>query len=61
MYFDPPNIVTYDTGTNFDFTKFCAEAKILGITYHQIFIEAHLSIKKVEKYHVLIYQVYDII
>ena len=41
--------------------KFRTEAQILGITYHQISMEAHWSIRKVEKYHATIRQAYDII
>ena len=53
--------MTHDAGTNFDFMEFRAEAKILGITCHQIPVEAHWSIGKVEKYHALIRRAYDII
>ena len=53
--------MTHDAGTNFDSMKFCAKAKILGITCYQIHMEAHWSIEKVEKYHACIYQVYNII
>ena len=58
-YLDPPDIVTHDADTNFDSIEFRAEAKILGITYHQIPVEAHWSIGKVEKYHEPICQAYD--
>lgn len=44
--------------TNFDFIKFCAEAKILDIICYQIFVAVN---KKIEKYYISIYQVYDII
>lgn len=40
-YFNPSDIVTHDVGTNFDYIEFYAKAKILGITYHQILVEAH--------------------
>ena len=50
----------HDADTNFDFMKFRAEAKILSIICHQILVEAHWSIGKVEKYHASIHQVYDI-
>lgn len=55
------DIITYDAGTNFDFTKFWIEAKILSITCYQISVEAHCSIKKNEKCHVFIRCTYDII
>ena len=57
----PTDIITHDTGTNFDFTKFRAEAKLLGITCHQIPVEAHCSIGKIEKYYTPIHCIYDII
>ena len=60
-YFGPPNIVTYDTSTNFDSMKFRAKAKSLGIICHQISMEAHWSIGKVEKYYVPICRAYNII
>ena len=53
--------MTHNTGTNFDFMEFCTEAKILGIICHQIHVETHWSIGKIEKYHTLIRQAYDII
>ncbi len=36
IYLDPPDILTHDAGTNFDFIEFRAKAKMLGITCHQI-------------------------
>ena len=60
-YLGPPDIVTYDADTNFDSMEFRAEAKILGIKCHQIPVEAHWSIGKVEKYHAPIRRAYDII
>ena len=60
-YLGPPDIVTHDVGTNFDFMEFRTEAEILGITCHQIFVETYWSIGKVEKYHTPIRRVYDII
>ena len=60
-YQSPPDIIIYDIGTNFDSTKFCAEAKILDITYHQISVETYWLIGKIEKYHTPIRRAYDII
>ena len=60
-YLGPPEIVTYDASINFDFMEFCAKTKMLGITYHQIPVEAHWSIEKVEKYHAPMYRTYNII
>ena len=53
--------MTHDAGINFDSIKFRAEAKMLGITCHQILVEAHWSIGKVEKYHIPVRHRYDII
>lgn len=53
--------MTHNTGNNFDFIKFCIKAKMLDIICYQIFIEAHWSIKKVEKYHIPIHHIYIII
>lgn len=60
-YFGPPNIVTHDADTNSDSIEIHAEAKILGITYHQIPMKAHLSIEKVKKYYAPICWAYNII
>lgn len=49
------DIITYHIGTNFNFMEFCAKAKILNIIYYQIFVEAHWSIEKVEKYYTFIH------
>ena len=53
--------MTHNASTNFDSIEFRAEAKILGITCHQISVVAHWSIEKVEKYHEPIRRAYDII
>ena len=60
-YLGPPDIVTHDAGTNFDSMEFRAEARMLGIRCHQIPVEAHWSIGKVEKYHAPVRRAYDII
>ncbi len=41
--------------------EFRAPTKILGITCHQIPVEAHWLIAKVEKYHTRVRHAYDII
>lgn len=46
---------------NFNFIKFCAKTKMLDIMYYKTSVKAHRLIKKVEKYHTLIYYVYNII
>lgn len=41
IYLGLPVIITHDISTNFDFLKFYAETKMLGMTYHQISVEAY--------------------
>ena len=41
IYLGPPDIVTYNASTYFDFTEFRAAAKNLGIMYYQIFVEVY--------------------
>lgn len=48
-------------GINFDSIKFYVETKMLGIIWHQIFVEANWLIEKVEKYYISIYCIYNII
>ena len=60
-YLGPLDIVTHDASTNFNSMEFRAEVKILSIICHQIPVEAHWSIGKVEKYHAPIRRAYDII
>lgn len=61
IYLDLSDIMTYNKDTNFDSIEFCAKAKILGITCHQILIEDHQLIRKIEKYYTPIHQSYGII
>jgi hypothetical protein len=41
IYQGPPDIVTYNTGTNFAFQEFRSEARTLAINFKQIFVEAY--------------------
>ena len=59
-YLGPPDVVSHDTGTNFDSTEFRAEAKLAGITCHQVPVEAHWSIGKTERYHTVLRRAFDI-
>ena len=59
-YLGPPDVLTHDAGTNFAASEFRAEAKLVGITCHQIPVEAHWSIGKVERYHVPLRRAYEI-
>ncbi|KJZ72869.1 hypothetical protein HIM_07813 [Hirsutella minnesotensis 3608] len=60
-YLGPPDVITHDAGTNFASSEFQAEAKLLGITCHQVPVEAHWSIGKVERYHAPIRRAYEIL
>jgi len=60
-YLGPPDVITHDAGTNFDSSEFRAEAKLLGITCHQVPVEAHWSIGKVEEYHGPLRRAFDIV
>jgi len=59
-YLGPPDVLTHDAGTNFASVEFKAEAKLLGITCHQVPVEAHWSIGKVERYHAPLRRAFDI-
>lgn len=59
-YLGPPDVVTIDAGTNFASAEFKAEARLMGMTCHQIPIEAHWSIGKLERYHRPLRRAYEI-
>ena len=40
-YLGPLNIITYNAGTNFDSTEFRNKARLVGITCHQVPVEAY--------------------
>lgn len=60
-YLGPPDIISHDAGTNFDSNEFRSEARIHGITVHQVPVEAHWSIGKGERYHAMLDRAYSII
>ena len=60
-YLGPPDIITYDAGTNFNSTKFRNEVRLIKITYHQIPIKVYWSINKVKEYYGFIRKAYKII
>ncbi|KJZ80489.1 hypothetical protein HIM_00339 [Hirsutella minnesotensis 3608] len=60
-YLGPPDVITHDAGTNFAAAEFQAEAKLMGITCHQVPVEAHWAVGKVERYHVPVRRAYDIL
>ena len=60
-YLGPPDVLTHDAGTNFASAEFRAEAKLAGITCHQVPVEAHWSIGKIERYHAPLRRAFEII
>ena len=60
-YLGPPDVLTHDAGTNFASAEFRAEAKRAGITCHQVPVEAHWSIGKIERYHAPLRRAFEII
>ena len=60
-YLGSPEVLTHDAGTKFASAEFRAEAKLVGITCHQVPVEAHWSIGKIERYHAPLRRAYEII
>ncbi|EED18931.1 hypothetical protein TSTA_126390 [Talaromyces stipitatus ATCC 10500] len=60
-YLGPPDVISHDTGTNFASNEFKMEARMMGITCHQVLVEAHSSIGKVERYHAPLCRAFNII
>ena len=50
-YIDSPNIIVYDTDTNFTAKKFRQSASAILITVKKVSVKAHNSISKVKRYH----------
>jgi hypothetical protein len=61
IYIGPPEIIVYDAGKNFASTEFRQYAQSMTITTKEVPIEAHHSIGKVKRYHVLLKRAYKII
>ncbi|EED23141.1 hypothetical protein TSTA_065940 [Talaromyces stipitatus ATCC 10500] len=60
-YLGPPDIILHNAGTNFAALEFKTEAKMMGIQCHQVPVEAHNAIRKVERYYALLCRAYNII
>lgn len=60
-YLSPLDIISHDAGTNLTLKEFKAEAKMIGIRCHQVLVEAHHSISKVEQHHAPLRRAYEII
>lgn len=50
-YQGPPDNLVHDAGTNFASKEFRANAKAMSIDIHEVPVEAHNSVGKVERYH----------
>lgn len=53
--------IVHDTSKNFASTKFRQNAKSLAIDVKEVFIEAHNSVEKVERYHTPLQRCYKIL
>ncbi|EED15826.1 conserved hypothetical protein [Talaromyces stipitatus ATCC 10500] len=60
-YLGPPDVISHDAGTNFAAVEFRTEARMMGIRCHQVPVEAHNAIGKVERYHTPLRRAYNII
>ncbi|KAI1430907.1 hypothetical protein GGR50DRAFT_700807 [Xylaria sp. CBS 124048] len=59
-YLSPADVITHDSGTNFNSTEFRNEARLVGTTCNQVPVEAHWSVGKIERYHAPIHRDYEI-
>ena len=50
-YVGPPDVIVHDAGTNFASKEFRDNAKVLAIDVHEVPVEAHNAVGKVERYH----------
>ena len=60
-YVGPPDIIVSDSGTNFTAAEFCNNARIMAIDVHEVPVEAHNSIGKLERYHGPLRRAYEVI
>ena len=60
-YIRPPDIIIYNTKKNFISKDFKYLAIIMGITTKIVLVEAHWSIRKVERYHIVLRRAYQIV
>ncbi|KAI0991600.1 hypothetical protein K3495_g16587, partial [Podosphaera aphanis] len=61
VYLGPPDFISHDAGTNLASAEFRQSAKSMGTQVHEIPVEAHHSIGKVERYHIPLRRAYEII
>jgi hypothetical protein len=60
-YVGPSDVIATNVGTNFVTAKFVNNAKIIAIEVEKVFIEAHNSINKIERYHAPIRRTFEVI
>ena len=60
-YLGPPDLITHDAGKNFISKEFKQYASTIGVNTKAALVEAHNSIRMVERYHGLIRRAYQII
>lgn len=60
VYQGPPDIISHDHGTHFH-GEFRDHARVMGITCHEVPVEAHWAVGKVERAHTPLRRAYDII
>jgi len=61
VYLGPPDRVVHDAGTNFASKEFRSSAKAMSIQVHEVPVEAHNSVGKVERYHAPLRRAYRIL
>jgi hypothetical protein len=60
-YQGPPDYIVHNAGKNFSSTEFRQHAGLMAIEIKEVPVEAHNSVGKVERYHVLLCWAYEII
>ena len=60
-YIGPPDYVVHDAGTNFASKEFRSDAKAMSVHVHEVPVEAHNSVGKVERYHAPLRRAYSIL
>jgi hypothetical protein len=61
VYLGPPDRIVHDAGTNFASKEFRSNAKAMSIQVHEVPVEAHNSVGKVERYHAPLRRAYRIL
>ena len=61
VYQGPPDIIVSDAGKNFASEEFQQHAVIMNINIKKVPVEAYNSVSKIEQYHGLLQQTYEIL